>query len=465
MGMRKILDGGLALGLLAGWTSMAHAQVNRCVGADGRIEYRAQPCQAGSTGQVLTVQGTRKEAVTPLPPHEAPSRTRQDADGASPRWGTREAPARDMASGAEVIVVSGYEASSGDTRVVIDRPGKQVLLVLSSYSPVQWRVEPSKNTRIKGVLLASYSEGSRVSGPADVISMKVALPHAYSVDNANFRRLLAQLNAWFGTERVDAHRGSYRLEPVIEVRQPDAPRPELSWAGVAAETPTKVFDFELESTDFHKVVWRNNGPADAGAAQAMLLNGKAVLSGSGKQVYQIVQDGLQVMDLGSRQTTALPLPPTFPAFSWAMDLAYDTALDVVTVVSLGGEGFLYRYDAKARRWLDHRSLDNVDIHALAYDPRGKRLVAWTVDGELMVMSSQGIPQSRKRILKQLTGFSALFDGNNERAPRLALAPRGSHIALIHLDSGHVTNIWTYDQASGRVQLTYRDVPRNKPSVR
>jgi hypothetical protein len=369
------------------------------------------------------------------------------------------APPADLATGAEIILVSGYEPSAAMTRVKVDRPGKQVLLVLSSYEKVLWRIEPSPGTAIKAILVASYQDRSGVIAEQGTRAYLVKLPYAYEADNINFRQLLAQLNAWFGVDKVDAHKGRYSLQPTVEIRTLDAPGAELSMAGVQPEVPATTFSFNLLTSDWRQVAWSNTGPqAPVPPGQALLPEGKVALSPSGQQAYILGSDALQVMDLRTRQMVAVPLPTSFPSFSWATDLAYDVDQDIVTVVTLGGEGYLYRYDAKRQRWLDHRSLSNVDITALAYDPLGKRYVAWTSDGDLVFISNQGKALASTRLRQQLSGFGATYDRNNGQPPRLTLAPRGPRIALVNIGGRGVSHIWTYDETTGKVLLTYKNVP-------
>jgi hypothetical protein len=191
------------------------------------------------------------------------------------------------------------------------------------------------------------------------------------------------------------------------------------------------------------------------SGQRLLLEGKVAVSRFNRDIYLLANDELRVMNRQSGQTVAVPLPTSFPRFSWAMDLACDVHLNIVTVVTLGGEGYLYRYDAKNHRWLDYRSLNNIDITSLAYDPQGRRYAAWTSDGDLLFISNQGQALSSKQLGKQLSGFGATYDGHNRASPRLILAPRGPQIAILQVAAEGVMNIWTYDDIARQVMLTYK----------
>jgi hypothetical protein len=136
-------------------------------------------------------------------------------------------------------------------------------------------------------------------------------------------------------------------------------------------------------------------------------------------------------------------------------VAFDVDQDIVTVVTLGGEGFLYRYDAKRKQWLDYRSLNNIDITSLAYDPQAKRYVAWTSDGALLFLSSKGAPLDSKSLKAQLPGFGALYDKGNGHPPNLTISARGPQMALVYVNDDEVSMIWTYDEKTGQAQLTYK----------
>jgi len=472
----------------------ANAQVHRCVDANGRTEYRSAACDSGTRGQALPIgeerarspdtpapsTTARGERTAPPPPAAPPPAPRDlpapgfgspvaPRDPTTPRFGSpvaplnereqpllREAPPRSLATDAELVVVSGYEGSPGVTRVRLNRPGKRVLLVLSSYDKILWRVEPGPRTTISGVVLASHGDESRVVADIPMPVHLVKLPYAYDTDNIKFRSLLGQLNRWFGVEKIDAVRGEYKLPPVVEIVAPTPGRPELTLQGVAATAPASVFDFDLLTRDYRKAGFRNDGTSTTPRQELNLLAGsQTALSGSGRYVYVLTGSGLQETDIESGVRTPVPVPTDFPSFSWATAVAYDSHQDIVTVVTLGGEGFLYRYDTRRKRWLDYRSLNNVDITSLAYDPQARRYVAWTSDGRLLTISNSGEALGSKALKSMLPGFGTLYDGGNGSPPALILAPRSPNVALVHLQGGAVAMIWTYDEKTGQARLTYK----------
>lgn len=371
-------------------------------------------------------------------------------------------PPKTLAVDSEVLVVSGYEPSQRETRVVVSRPGKQVLLILTSYKKMLWKIDVDSKTTLKAILLSSIDDSGGVMSNAKAPLYAVKLPYTTTTENANFSDLLGLL----GIARADVFRGSYTVPALVTIRELDAPRAELTRAGVAPITPSKVFSFDLLTRDFQKRSYKNTGPSAPNEEKVPLLsNNRQVVSAAGDKVYDIGNghNTLTVVDRSSRLATSLPLPTNFPQFSWATGVAYDTHNDIVSVVTLGGEGFLYRYDARRNEWIDFRSLNNIDIKSFAYDSVGRRYLAWTENGDLLSISSDGALRSvMPRLAKQLQGFGRLYDGGNSSPPQLALAPRGSDIALIHIVGSSVSHIWSYDEKTGRVALTYKQGVLSKP---
>ncbi|WP_374539625.1 hypothetical protein [Chitinimonas taiwanensis] len=122
-------------------------------------------------------------------------------------------------------------------------------------------------------------------------------------------------------------------------------------------------------------------------------------------VYTLENDQLVRSERRSGKRESYALPATFPRLSWPTALAYDTRRHIVTLSSLGGEGFLYRFNARSGKWLDYRSLDNLDLNALSYDAKADRYMGWSSEGSLVFLSHAGQLQTSRRILDQLSGFA------------------------------------------------------------
>lgn len=149
------------------------------------------------------------------------------------------------------------------------------------------------------------------------------------------------------------------------------------------------------------------------------------------------------------------MPRNFPSLSWPTGVAYDSKHNHVLLTSLGGEGFLYRFDVTQQRWLDFRSLSQIDINFLTYDAHANRYVAWTSDASLLFIAADGTPQHSIHLIDRLPGFKRLYDTGNERPPSLQLVAQGDRIALLRVNDGVVEMIWYYDAGLDISQLTYK----------
>lgn len=362
-------------------------------------------------------------------------------------------PPRQLAEGAEVYVISGYEGEAPRTLVRVDRPGKRVLLVLTSYDKIFWHVEPTPTTVVAGILLSNYDKSSAVKAQPGTPAFRVALPYAYEADNSRFRTLLARLQEWLGVQALSGIRGAYTLPSAIDIRQPDAPRAELTVRGVQPQAPRRNFGFTLLTHDLRPVDWTLTG--SEGERLRYAEGGRVAVSADGARVWRLMGDGVEAIDAKTGILRKLVLPPDFPSFSWAMDLAHDPVLNVLTVVTLGGEGFLYRYDTAGERWLDVRSLKDIDIASLAFDPVASRYAAWTTAGALLLISRHGEAILHRRIIEVLPAFGTMYDRGNEQPPRLTLAPRGDDIAMVAFRQGRVSHIWVYNVQRHQAQFTWR----------
>ena len=105
-------------------------------------------------------------------------------------------PPRELATAAEVIVVSGYEPKRGPTgitvQVNVDRPGSKVLLVLTCYDKVNWHVTATTGTTITGILASGYHPPT-VTTTLATRGYASPLPHAYATDQPSFGALLSRL--------------------------------------------------------------------------------------------------------------------------------------------------------------------------------------------------------------------------------------------------------------------------------
>ena len=358
-------------------------------------------------------------------------------------------PAKELATGAEILVVSGYSASY-DINVHVDRPNSKVILVLTSYENASWKVSVSPKTQLVAVITSSNHETS-VASTVPTRGYLTKLSYATRIENSNFVKILESLHDWFGTTKVDFFRGDSYIPSSISILEPDPFNQSLTLNGPTPQKPSRNFMFKLTTANFKRQPWFLTG--SVGQPDSYSSSTKAVVSPSGKEVYTIKNSNLVVLDPLTSIEIQVKLPSSFPELSWPMDVAYDTNRDIVSLASLGGEGFLYRLDASKKQWLDFKSLNNVDMNALAYDPIKDRYVALQ-EGKLLFISPEGLILFEKDISKKLAGLKRLYDDGNERPPRLIIAPNGDDLALVYINKYEVKRIWWYNVITDLAVLTY-----------
>ncbi len=243
-----------------------------------------------------------------------------------------------------------------------------------------------------------------------------------------------------------------------QARRPDQPAlPEL---------PRVRLAFDLLSTDGQRLPWTNTGPKDGRRWEGRIRGGSmaedaplaAVMHENGREGYSLEGGStLAWMPKGfSGPKQEITPPSRLPRLSWASGLAWDTSRNILAIVSTGSEGYFYRYDTRNHTWLDARSLKNRDLLALTFDPVHNRFVGITEGAELVTFNDQGSLQQTYPLADRLPGLRT----EHGYAPGLMLAARGGVVAIINISQASVTHIWTFEQASDRVQLTYKSSGRN-----
>jgi hypothetical protein len=103
------------------------------------------------------------------------------------------------ASDAQIEAVGVYESALGShgvgkpsipgvITVALRRSDKPIVLVLSSYEPVSWRIAGARSADLKAVLLSGYSS-STLSGAEDVQVVRIGNHYAYQRGDSGFGEL------------------------------------------------------------------------------------------------------------------------------------------------------------------------------------------------------------------------------------------------------------------------------------
>ncbi|WP_158080895.1 DUF4124 domain-containing protein [Pelomonas sp. KK5] len=489
--------------LAAGSCALAQTAVYRCTDAGGKVAYQAQPCaDAGSRVDLpsspaapraerpavrqrsagaqawslpFDVPDDRRgaapapaPAATPAPPPGVAVRPPPGVTVVAPRElapASTPAGAERWGRDADVIVVSAYEFSAGETKVHLNHPARPVLLVLTSYQNTRWKVLPAPGTRLRGIVVASNENSSTVLAPPEVPVANDQLPYAIETGNLNFRELLGKLHARYGISGVTGFRGGYRLPELVPVSDPFVPDANLSLEGIRPEVARVKMAFDLISTDGRRLPWTNSGPKDGKRYTGIvrgtgMLAGAAVVREDGGEAYALEGNGSTLKwfprGLGG-PSEKVPMDKDLPELSWGSGMAWDARSGVLALVSFGGEGYFYRYDTRKHQWLGARSLQNRDLFGLALNAATGGYVSVSERAELVLFNARGELEEVHPLMDLLPDLGSTYDRGNGRLAGLTVAAQGDVVALVNVRNATVTHIWTYELGRRKAQLTYKVV--------
>ncbi len=353
-----------------------------------------------------------------------------------------------------VGIYEGFDRSNGQihgpkARVLLDRPGAEVVLVLSSYEATLWEVTLGEGTMMPSVVLSQLMDdrqgavvinGERLDAP-----IRMDLPLAYKPEGRDFRALVAQVPDLFGVERMASFTGDYGAaeEPFRIAAVVGDPRYGIDHLK-ALVTPDIVPD------SLRPLI----GP------DAAMATPEVQLTDAGFEVA--AEDGVRLI--------ALPLE--MPGISWPMGAVRDAETGTLYGVTLGGEGFLYAYDEGAATWRIVRTMERMDAQALFLDAKGRRLIM-PLDigaaGQIAILdlkASDAAPLQIVDIRDGLVGLTDLYDPGNGPSPTLRpLGIDGDQLLLMATSDRHfasqdafpgqpapVWRAWLVDLSSRQVAL-------------
>jgi hypothetical protein len=219
-----------------------------------------------------------------------------------------------------------------------------------------------------------------------------------------------------------------------------------------------------------KVVTRSfntiTGPADG----KRLLTGLRLVPSGAENVYiGIDRSTVWRIDANGERVNEAATNPDLA--DWSMGVAYDSQENVVDLVTLGGEGFMYQRNSSGT-WSLLRSMDNKDLESLVYRAADNALYGIEV--------YNGAPDQAARLLKY-------SPSSGEKLDEIALPPlpvnlrpgdhtaklvavEGKIVALIeripesYMAAGDHSRIYVIDPTTGAAELTYDNEPGHQPTV-
>ena len=284
-------------------------------------------------------------------------------------------------------------------RVLVDRPGRDVTLVLVDRGPLRWEVSLSPGTGLEQIALGGLAperselllEGLPFPG-----AEAPALPLALSSRGRPFRELVARASALAGREGIDGFvsRQTAGAAPlVVAEAAPGLPRFRLDHP---AHLLGQVDDLPAPIT----------GPITEPpppAARAEFDTGGLVLWRGEEPLRLPVPEGLP--------------PPVLPAGA-----GYDPGAGVIYAMAIGGAGRIYRVEVDSGDWAVLAGLEGYDGAAILPDPAGQRLIltgAFARPGDIRIQPMDGGPAAAFSVpVTAIPGLTDLYDHGNEDAPSL-----------------------------------------------
>ena len=284
-------------------------------------------------------------------------------------------------------------------RVVVDRPGQEVGLVLLDGGDIDWRVEATVGTSITEILRSGPGAGNSevsLSGIPMVGVETPGLPLVLNPWGRDFRKLLDILADRLGTERIHSFQATHQIRegPLrvdhVDTKTAGLARDYLSHLlGDAADLPPKL----------------RNWIEDRG------VNGDFVLT----------FDETGIILTGPSGTRLFAPTPDVPEIVLPVRGVYDPGSQMIYCITYGAEGYIYSVDVRSGEWAVVTSLEDYDAAGLLYDPDSRQLIttgAFSRPGAIRVF---GLDGSRSSIFIPTTAFPGLtdlFDYGNEHGPPL-----------------------------------------------
>ncbi len=401
-----------------------------------------------------------------------------------------EDPARTEAqASAEVHIIGLYEGQEqtggklhgGRATVTVNRPGKRVTLVLTSYEPVSWQVNSSPDSRIEKVILGGYERQVVKGLPEDVPVVEafrqdgaaVALGYSYRIDSMQFRQLVDGL-AKLTDAPIASFQGAYRPAGgfVVDRVQNDPrlaydyPRPAVNFR--LPDLRFKAFyhlpggnRFEAQSSygDFTLA-----GPVPESLVPVPGRVARMVHDPASGKYFGIQNHDVVEIDWEAKSVTKLDLGLDVPKLSWPSDLTFDTRRQRLLLKSSGGGGYLYAYHPARQAWsvvmekpgveliAHHPQLDALFGIALPHSEEGNRPVLvrfnqhgaivrqFALEGPIIPGSVDGGPGAPRSQLIAVDKYLVLLA---TRDPRRS-GGEGSVdtlLYLIHPEAGQVSLTW------------------------
>lgn len=365
-----------------------------------------------------------------------------------------------LPANSEIHLVSGYEPGKTLTsKIIVNRPGKNIVLVLSSYDKINWDIVAASGTKIVQIVYGGY-EDSYIKAPMGTKIIKERLPYAYQADNGNFKRIQKYILENFGKTQINSFTGSYTIPEKVSITKVDSnPKLDIDYPKVDKSKENTLFT--LLNVDGKIQTLSPKGPFNN-----LFYSPDATLTDtSGRYVFKKGDDELIINDTKLRESKAYHIPRTFPSFSWAEGMAYSTKDNFVYIGSFGGDGVLYKFNFKNRRWVNAVTLNGDDCGYMVYDPYNNDIITMeAMGGVIKEMKLDGKVIKHYIHPRNLPGYLDLYDEGNGPGPNLSIIPLKDYLVLVKFKSSdigsnsnpsEIERVWLFNRKTNAAKLTYK----------
>ena len=351
----------------------------------------------------------------------------------------------------EVFILSGNETIKNkkgkkEITININRPNKDVILLLSSKDETVWNINPSDNTRVKLVI---YDTNNKVVSKNLIYKYKKELDLELNVENIKFVKLLKYIEKISQKEHIDYFYSEELLPSIIEINniQRDA---KFSLNYLSSQKPKINFNFNLISNNYDFIPFTLQGPINY-EDKLSKIKTNVTSSPDKTKIYEIINNGLKIINLKSKKETVKHIP-ILKKLTHPKGISYDDLGDMVFIANSDGE--FYIFDALTESWKSIRKyIDDFFINSLSYDTLNNTFIAsnWKENG-LFIFDQKGNFNKEYNLENKLFGFNYHYK-KSSKIPQLYLVPNGDNIGIILIDK-IVQKIWLFNKLDKKAILTY-----------
>lgn len=355
----------------------------------------------------------------------------------------------DIFKDSEVVVLSESNLSRANKtiKINVDKPGKNIILVLLSKQKVIWDVSLGDDTNIN--LVVFNNQESKVVSKSKFYKKYEELVYLENLENLDFLHFAKYLKNSYSQNRVSYFYKQINDETII-VNENKSENKIVAKLAQSNKVQSEV-DFELLSEKLDFIKFNLYGPLDSSYSNTKIKK-KVSFNPSKSKVYEVLDDGIKIINIDTKEESINKIPVGRKIFN-SKGIAYDRLSDRVFVS--GKYGKFYIFDAVDEKWLSIRKyIEDFDINSLSYDLISNIYLSSTWKNEgLLLFDQNGNFVKRVDLENRLEGLSYYYDKETQEVPQLYVVAQGNDIALV-LIRDFVEQIWLYEKSKDLVTLTY-----------